>query len=320
MSSLDRPHRVIGAYAAQPVDPAELGPFYREVLAFDGIDGLEISWGSPTWDRDRAIVEDALDGAPRPGRHVVTLVGAEADLATRRPGAGLASTDPRLRRSAVDLVARARRWVRDIASPRMRIVAVELHSFPTVAPDDAASAGEALARSLAEIGSWDWGGTELVVEHCDARHSGRPWRKGLLPLDVEIAAVAAAPTATPIGIAVNWGRSAIEGRDASTPRDHLAQLRRAGCLRGLVFSGATDRPGPFGDAWEDVHPPFHEQLEASIMTRADAEACLEAAGDELLYDGTKIAVRPLDMPLDRRLEILRAGVAALPTRRHRKSR
>ncbi len=319
MPSSTRPHRVIGAYAAQPDTPQDLRAFYHEVLDFPGIDGLEISWGSPTWERDRPIIEHALTSRPHPGHHVVTLVGAEAGLAELLPGTGLAAADPRLRRAAVELVEQAWRWVRDVASPLGTIVAVELHSYPSVAPSFAAEAGDALTASLIEIGSWDWGSTEIIVEHCDARTEGRAWRKGLLPLDVEVAAVtaAAARSTTRLGCAINWGRSAIEGRDPSTPRQHVTRLRAAGLLRGLLFSGATDRDGAFGEAWSDAHPPFHEQLDASIMTRAEVEATLEAAGGDLLYDGTKIAVRPLDMPWNRRVEILREGLAMLPTRPQR---
>ncbi len=51
---------------------------------------------------------------------------------------------------------------------------------------------------------------------------------------------------TQIGMSVNWGRSAIEGRDPSLPVRHVRQLRARGLLDGVVFSGAAATHGAYG--------------------------------------------------------------------------
>lgn len=313
MPSSPRPARVVGAYAAQPDSRDALPAFLREVLALPAVDGLEISWGSPTWEEDRLAVEAASIAAGPTARHVVTIVGAGVSLAAADPTVGLASPDDAGRRRALDLVEAARIWIRAMAARGVTIVAIELHSFPTVAPDAAEAAGRALARSLREIAAADWGDTAIAVEHCDARGGPHVWRKGLLPLDVEIAAVTEARAAggVDLGIALNWGRSAIEERDARAPERHAARLAGLGLLRGVIFSGATDRDGPFGEAWSDAHPPFRAQEATSTMDRDRVEATLAAAGGGLLWEGVKIAVRPPTLSAAERLATLREAVAHL---------
>src|SRR5438034_923832 len=72
---------------------------------------------------------------------------------------------------------------------------------------------DAFRRSLDELRAWDWRGAALSVEHCDAFVPGQAPAKGFLALGAEIDAIRASHGATPVGVAVNWGRSAIEARD-----------------------------------------------------------------------------------------------------------
>lgn len=304
--------RVVGAYAAQPEEVSERRAYLEEVLSLPGVDGLEISWGAPGWEQDAPLVADALASQEGQGGHVLTLIGAAATAAAKDPAVGLASHDPGGREQAVQLVASARGAVQDFLARGQRIVAVELHAFPTLPEADAGLGGRALERSLREILSWDWGGAAIVLEHCDARRTGG-WQKGLLPLDIEIAAVAAAAATspTPAGMAVNWGRSAIEERDATAPCRHVRRLRSAGLLRGVMFSGATDRDGVYGKAWSDVHPPVKELAPDSVMDRDRMAATLEAAGNVLLYDGVKVAARPPQTTMKDRIALIRGTLAAL---------
>lgn len=289
-----KPVRIVGAYAAQPDAVLERETYLEEILSLPGVDGFEISWGAPGWEQDAPILAAVLGRRKDCAGHVLTLIGAAATAATKDPPVGLASPDPDGRGQAVQLVAAAREAVLEYLARGQHIVAVELHAFPTLPPADATQGGRALERSLREILSWDWGGVAVVLEHCDARSGSGRWQKGLLPLEVEIAAVtaAAAASATPTGMAVNWGRSAIEERDATAPERHVRRLRSAGLLRGVMFSGAADRDGAYGPAWSDVHTPLSEQLPESAMDRLRVAATREAAGAGLLYEGVKVAVRP----------------------------
>lgn len=308
-----KPLRVVGAYAAQPDEAHERRAFLEEVLSLPGVDGLEISWGAPGWEQDAPLLAELLGNRGGRGGHVLTLIGAAATMAAKAPSVGLASPDPDGRERAVQLVASAREAALDCLARGQRIVAVELQSFPTLAPADAGLGGEALERSLCEILAWDWGGVAVVLEHCDARSATLPWQKGLLPLDIEIQAVAAAAakSPTPTGMAVNWGRSAIEERDATAPERHVQRLRSAGLLRGVMVSGATDRDGAYGLAWSDVHPPLREQMPDSVMDRFKVAATLAAAGSGLLYDGVKVAVRPPQTTVKDRIAAIRGTLAAL---------
>lgn len=317
MNSHRKPFRVVGAYAAQPNAAAERRAFLGGVLDLPGVDGLEISWGAPGWDEDFPILADLLERRGGQGRHVLTLIGAAASAAAKDPKVGLASTDAAGRARAVELVAAAHRAVADFVERGQRILAVEVHAFPSLPAAAAGEGGCALEASLREIASWDWGGATLIVEHCDARPTDGSWQKGLLPLDVEIEAVMAAAGAapTPLGMAVNWGRSAIEERDATAPERHARRLRSAGLLRGVMLSGATGREGAYGPAWSDVHPPLHEQVGESVMDRGHVAATLDAAGAGLLYEGVKVAVRPQQASTADRIALIRGTLDALETAR-----
>jgi hypothetical protein len=307
--------RIVGAYAASPAEDRRA--FLDDVLALPGVDGLEISWGSPSWHLDRSPTTDALDAAEqRSGRRcstVVTLVGSEATAAAAS-GAGIASIDEDRRRAAVATLRASRDEIVAWTAQGRRLLAVEIHAFPSVEPEKAQQAGDALRRSLGEIASWDWAGAHLLVEHCDARVS-QSWSKGLLPLDVELAAVAAvAETAppTPVGIALNTGRSAIEGRDVATVLEHVARSAQAGLLRGIVVSGATHQTGPYGAPWSDVHPPLRDQCEESVVTADRVRAALVAAGETLLFDGVKVAAATHGASVSDRLALVRTTLDALP--------
>ncbi|WP_158279388.1 DUF4862 family protein [Azospirillum humicireducens] len=304
--------RIVGAYAAQPEEVSDRRAYLEEVLSLPGVDGLEISWGAPGWEQDAPLLADVLASREGQGGHVLTLIGAAATAAAKDPAVGLASPDPDGRDRAVQHVAAAREAVLDFMARGQRIVAVELHAFPTQPEADAGLGGRALERSLCEILSWDWGGAAIILEHCDARRTGG-WQKGLLPLDIEIAAVAAAAatSSTPTGMAVNWGRSAIEERDAAAPCRHVQRLRSAGLLRGVMFSGATDRDGVYGMAWSDVHPPVTDMVSESVMNRDRMATTLEEAGSALLYDGVKVAARPPHTTVKDRVALIRGTLAAL---------
>nr|WP_246223648.1 DUF4862 family protein [Pseudarthrobacter psychrotolerans] len=57
-------------------------------------------------------------------------------------------------------------------------------------------------------------------------------------------------------VAVNWARSVIESRDTTAPDRHVELARQAGVLAGVVHSGCSPRPTPFGGAWDDAHLPL----------------------------------------------------------------
>ncbi len=307
--------RVAGGYAlASGLSVADRAELYSAVLDLAGLDGLEVSVGLPSWPDEREAFERAAVGRERPVAVVVTLVGLAATLAAN--GIGIASPDPDRRAAALRALQDARDEVRDLAHRGHAVVGVAMHSYPSVDPSRAADAAEALRRSLVELADWDWGGAPLVVEHCDARSVSSAGSKGLLPLPKELEAVraAAAESGAEIGVSINTGRSAIEGRGARTVIEHVLAAERAGSLHGVIISGAAAAQSAYGAAWADAHPPLEDQLPESALSRDDVRSVFEAIAHPLRFDGVKVATASTGAGLVERLGLIRSVLAALPAR------
>lgn len=226
------------------------------------------------------------------------------------PAFGLASSDRDGRRRALDFMDGARRAVerleRDLG--RRAVVAVLTHSAPR--PCAAASPSlEAYAESLTELRGWDWRGAALLAEHCDAWTKERPVDKGFLRLEDEAVAVRLSSGPTPAGLLVNWGRSALEGRSALAPLEHLRRAREAELPLGLVFSGVTPSDPDYGE-WRDSHAPFSTACPNSLLTPAAAKEALAAAGPDARI-GVKIQAKPATLDAAGRLALLDDALRAL---------
>lgn len=291
---------VVGAYAAASsgATQPDLGWLGEQCLALPGATGLELPFtGDDSPWLDAGLVGRFDESAPG-ARHVVTLLPALVRVTRFDERIGLASTDAAGRRQALDLVDRARERVLALNVSRPGAVAVvELHSSPQRPFSDVG----AFADSLSQLADRDWRGARLVVEHCDAWSDDHPVEKGYLSLADEIAAVTAARHPIVDGIAVNWGRSAIETRTADGALQHLAEASQQGLLRGLMFSGAAPVETSYGRAWGDLHVPPAEfaavepTAAASLLTKKEILAALKGAQDDrLLYSGVKVAAAPTD--------------------------
>ena len=100
-----------------------------------------------------------------------------------------------------------------------------------------------------------------------------------------------------VGITINWGRSVIEGRDVKAPVEHIRMVKKAGLLRGLMFSGVS-KDGPYG-AWLDSHAPPKEIIQDDssrdelLLDRNEIASCVnELADDPIEYIGIKIGAPP----------------------------
>jgi hypothetical protein len=288
---------IVGAYASAAAD--DTGDHLRRVAELPGFGGVELPFLDDR-DRDRAGVA-ALDPA---WDVVLTAITATVLRNRREPAFGLASPDERGRRAAVaaarDLAALGRAI--DEHAGRAALVAVELHSAPTGIGDPAA-----FATSLGELAELDWGAALVTVEHCDSVAGPPPHQKGYLTLDDELAAVR--KFGERFALTVNWGRSAIEGRSAATPVEHVALLREAGRLGGVMFSGVADHESAFGAPWLDAHLPPSEA--GSLLGPAELAATLDAAGRAQRFTGLKIALRPAELDADARIGRLRAALELL---------
>lgn len=304
-----RPLTMLGAYALAGVpDPGG----WWAVLDEDGVDGLE----HPVDPDDAGALATTAAGLPEHWSLLPTLVAATAGRAARDRSYGLASDDEEGRRAAVDGVVRVLDAVARLAESegRRRVVAVELQS----APGPGTGSGGSLLRSLVELAEVAPAGLPLVLEHCDAPRAWGVAEKGFLSLDDEIAAVTEAARATgrPLRVGLNWGRSAIEGRDAATPVEHARSAAAAGLLATAMLSGASGHEGRWGAPWSDTHLPPHGPdpalpgVDESLLGPDEVRAFLAACGPVPIV-GAKVTARPLTASPAERLAVARATLAVL---------
>ena len=172
---------------------------------------------------------------------------------------------------------------------------MQLHSAPT-----RLAQADAFKRSLAELATWDWCGARLVIEHCDKYVPEQNPEKGFLSLESEIDIVSEAG----IGIHLNWGRSAVEGRSADTAYEHVLEAGKRGVLEGIIFSGAGPEETQYGYSWIDGHLPAQADEPTSLMNEAEIARCAKAAIEGgANYLGAKVCV-PKDASLGKRLAML----------------
>jgi len=280
---------IVGAYAASPGGAAE-GEYFAALREADFIEGLELQFTGVLHDDEEWLLRNL-----RPDwSNVLTTIGGTMLTFAQDPEFGLASESAAGRQRAIDYLRKAREAVGRLNDRygRRSVRAVEIHSAPR-GNSAAGVSAEALRRSLDELRGWDWHGAVLAIEHCDAFTPGQRPEKGFLPLEAEIEALRASSGAVPVGISVNWGRSAIEARDARAPARQLALLRKEALLSGLIFSGATLGDAQFPD-WADRHAPFADQSSEGRLLNADrlAECFAAIRGAPLAFLGLKIATAP----------------------------
>jgi hypothetical protein len=205
------------------------------------------------------------------------------------PGYGLASGEPEGRLAAVADLKLLNADVHTLAEHSPAEVSfIAIHTAPRGSGDR-----DAFARSLDELTSWDWGEARLVIEHCDAVRDGHRFEKGFLALQEEIEALERA--SGQVDLWMNWGRSAIELRDADAVTEQIAQAAESGHLAGLTLSGAASADGPYGTAWTDTHPPIVETdpLSRSILDGMHVAAAIEAAR-QVPWLGLKVSRKASD--------------------------
>lgn len=301
---------IVGAYAALP--SLHQGPqpkldalFLNGLRQMTEVRGLEIPFH-----KDGRNTLSCVEAADVRWMNALTLLPGTMEHLKEDPVFGLASNDGAGRKRAIHL-CRAAHTAMQEANQRLgrrAFCAVEIHSAPQLGkPGVTSSSTEAFLRSLNELRDWDWEGAELLVEHCDAFVPGQPPAKGFMTLDREIESITGSHGPTPCGILINWGRSAIEGRSAQTPVEHLKKARNEDLLRGLIFSGATQNNPLYGD-WADSHAPF--EAEGSLLTPENARAAVAAAGDlnRLAICGIKMQALPGAMTVEERLAFVRSNL------------
>lgn len=272
---------IVGAYPVQGTGTAQR-EFFEKLSGISSIRGLELPYGAfggTLWP----------PGASKNWSAVVTAIPGTMQRTQANDRFGLASTDTEGRRSAIEFSRGIKDYAAALDESGHRVEAVELHSAPR-----GYCSPEALALSLQEVLDWDWRGTRILIEHCDAPRPGFTPEKGFLPFEDEVQVVSSfrQQGRQDIGILVNWARSVIETGQRQTAADHITLARGAGVLAGLMFSGCSPEQTDFGYPWIDAHLPPVEidgAPDSSLLNAHEIRRCILAAG-ELPITGFKIGL------------------------------
>jgi hypothetical protein len=314
---------LIGAYATAPslaLDDIELErEFYEQLIqSIPDIQGFEI----PFWGEEvhRFGAEFLLEFVRPEWDHVLTCVPGSVKGLEKNPSFGLASDSSLGRSEALRMHERANQMVRKINmhSKRPSVLAVHIATAPSVPVDGVSSSVDSLMLSMGEILSWDWMGARIVIEHCDSYSGDHPFEKGFMSLDDEILVLKLLPDNFKIGMAINWARSAIEGRGSSTVIDHIKLARENNLLSGLIFSGVSGKDDSYG-VWKDSHMPFEKSYgikhfqEGSLLSKSNIRTTFEALDlQKFDYIGVKLLSMPIDgSSIERRVGVNRDAIAVL---------
>lgn len=268
-----------------------------------------------------------VDHLPAHWTLTLTMLPGLMRQARAEPRFGLAAAHAPSRAAALHMLERAREFIAALHARLGRPVvrAIHLQSAPANAHGTPRGEVAALEESLRELQGWQWGATQLLLEHCDSLVDGQTPEKGFLGLDDEIGLA----RSLQIGILLNWARSAIETRTPTGPLVHLAQARAAGVLQGLAFSGCAAQTCADYGTWRDTHMPAAPIIASpwlhrdSLLGADEIRTALDQAdavpGDVML--GIKVLdphpapdlERKLRLNLDTLAAIVAARTAKVPT-------
>ena len=215
---------VIGAYASHPAPELE-ADYYRLLADQPWVSGVEMPYPGQLATQGEVLASHL---AAYWDFNTITAIPGTMQNVWKNENFGLASPDEAGRAAALDFTRALRDDLAALCerAGRQLVARVQLHSAPT-----RLAQADAFQRSLAELATWDWCGARLVIEHCDKYVPEQNPEKGFLSLESEIDIVSEAG----IGIHLNWGRSAVEGRSADTAS--RAQARRK---PSTATPGSTD--------------------------------------------------------------------------------
>ncbi len=312
---------IIGAYATAPSTEQwnqELETqYYQQLKAIDSISGLEHPFVGQLHAHDDQWF---LDNIAKDWQFIFTSIpGVMANLA-KNPHFGIASANEEGRQAALAFYQQAQRAILKLNSflDREAVSHIKIHTAPSL-NSKAKSSLQALQASLETMQSWNWYGTKLVIEHCDAHIVGQACEKGFMLLEDEISAIKQVnkKLGCDIGISINWGRSAIETRSSTGPLLHIKQAYRSGLLKGIIFSGASGAEGPYGQ-WKDTHMPpaqafnIPSYAENSYLTIEQIENSLQQCHyDQLDFIGGKISLSPNNVSVNKRISYINSLITLL---------
>lgn len=318
---------LVGAYASSPglndkkIKDDEI--YYRSLAELPLIGGLEVPFFENTEEKNtsqrwhRFTPQEYLKWMNENWNFVFTLIPGVMERLQSDPHEGLASTDSSARKKAIEFVRLSLESVKSWNDyfGRKCIQGVEIHSAPKLGNKEINSSASAFSESLEEILDWNWEGATVLIEHCDQYIAGSEQpAKGFLSLKDEISTIEKLNhNSTSAKVLINWGRSAIEGRSALLPEEHLQLANQSNVLGGLIFSGASVQDELYGH-WTDSHAPF----ERTELKAENVERCLKIwnqrknQNDEII--GLKMQALPKTLSALERVEFVKTHLSYLQDR------
>ena len=316
---------IVGAYTSSPNlfgwDKSLEKEFFEKFNKVDNVRGLEIPfWGESLHPND----DDYFLSLLKPEwEHVITCVPGTMKGLELDPWFGLASLNEKSRNNAIEFVNSACRATGKLVNHFNKncVIAVELTSSPKTLPDAIKGDAEKLHESLREICRWDWHGAKLVIEHCDSySEQNKDPQKGFLTLNDELQIIRRINEEqnVQLGLTINWGRSAIEGRKIDEPEYHVAYASHCGVLSGVMFSGVASNEDSLYGAWRDLHAPPQKAFDiqhyedSSLMSYDNIRNTMNSCEiKEIDYMGIKILPLPSKLPISNRIGINKDAITLI---------
>lgn len=313
---------IVGAYTSTPNlnswDKLLEKEFFKKFNKLDNVRGLEIPfWGESLHPND----DDFFLSLIKPEwEHVITCVPGSMKRLEIDPNFGLASLNEDSRKNAIEFVYLARLSTEKLVKHfgKNCVIAIQLTSSPKTLPYDIKGNAENFFESLSEICGWEWYGAKLVIEHCDSyTEKNLEPQKGFLSLveEVEVINRINEGHKHKLGITVNWGRSAIEGRKTEMPEDHVQFSYRSDVLSGVMFSGVSNEEQSLYGAWRDLHSPPARAFDmqyyegTSLMTLENIKKTLNSCEVKKIdYIGIKLLPLPSEQSISDRVGINRDAI------------
>ena len=308
---------IVGAYATSPNlftwdEKSEL-IYFNLLKKIPSIRGLELPfWGESLHPFDDQWLLSNLDSK---WENVLTCVPGTMKYLETVPRFGLASVDDNSRKEAIRFYRIAFNCVNNLKNHfgNKSVIGIYITSSPYQNDQKNYADRESFLMSLLELASWEWGNTNILIEHCDAFTKENPNpQKGFLSIENEISAIKQAndKCGSNIGILINWGRSVIEDRNVNGPIRHIKYAVQNKVLSGLMFSGTTANDNNLYGAWSDLHMPpapfsdyqyFEPQ---SLMTYENIKKSLSKCDmNALEILGLKLLAMPKESTIEKRVTI-----------------
>lgn len=310
---------IVGAYASAPSNYAwnkeEESNYYDALKSNDAIDGLEIPFTSKLHSYDEQWYLNMLIAK---WTYVLTCIPGTMMELNQDISFGLASNQAAGREKAMRFYKGAAEAIVTINKHlnKQAVTHVLIHTAPA---NPLYRCDKALEKSLLELCTYNWHGAKLLIEHCDSWHPKKPFEKGFMDLESELAVVNKVNQEAKCRIAfsLNWGRSAIEFQSKLGVIEHIKACNSEKLLNGFIFSGASASSDIYGK-WHDSHmPPSLEPLkdptleDSELDTQAIKDSINELNLSTLDFIGCKISLLPTSRTTEEKIKCIHDTVAVI---------